>query len=71
MSGREVCPEDIYGQQEIHINGDVTLAFQHYLYLTEVYCSTRTHHDDVAFRVTILTTVFAAGSVHVHRGQGQ
>ncbi|KAM3609247.1 uncharacterized protein V6R79_011816 [Siganus canaliculatus] len=35
VSGREVCPEDIYGQQEIHINGDVALAFQHYLYLTE------------------------------------
>lgn len=35
MSGREVCPEDIYGQQEIHINGDVTLAFQNYLYLTQ------------------------------------
>ncbi|XP_029953161.1 protein-glucosylgalactosylhydroxylysine glucosidase [Salarias fasciatus] len=35
VSGREVCPQDIYGQQEIHINGDVTLAFQHYLYLTE------------------------------------
>ncbi|XP_036962943.1 protein-glucosylgalactosylhydroxylysine glucosidase isoform X1 [Acanthopagrus latus] len=35
VSGREVCPEDIYGQQEIHINGDVTLAFQRYLYLTE------------------------------------
>ncbi|CAB1322595.1 unnamed protein product [Coregonus sp. 'balchen'] len=38
VSGREVCPEDIYGQQEIHINGDVTLAFQHYLYLTQVSC---------------------------------
>lgn len=36
MSGREVCPDDVYGQQEIHINGDVTLAFQKYLYLTEV-----------------------------------
>ena len=36
LSGREVCPEDIYGQQEIHINGDVTLAFQNYLYLTDV-----------------------------------
>ncbi|XP_008310392.1 protein-glucosylgalactosylhydroxylysine glucosidase [Cynoglossus semilaevis] len=35
VSGREVCPEDIYGKQEIHINGDVALAFQHYLYLTE------------------------------------
>ncbi|KAF7659857.1 hypothetical protein LDENG_00292130 [Lucifuga dentata] len=35
VSGREVCPEDVYGQQEIHINGDVSLAFQHYLYLTE------------------------------------
>lgn len=35
VSGREVCPQDIYGQQEIHINGDVTLAFQHYLYLSE------------------------------------
>lgn len=37
VSGREVCPEDIYGKQEIHINGDVALAFQHYLYLTEVF----------------------------------
>lgn len=37
MSGREVCPEDVYGEQEIHINGDVALAFQHYLYLTEVF----------------------------------
>lgn len=36
VSGREVCPDDVYGQQEIHINGDVTLAFQNYLYLTEV-----------------------------------
>ncbi|XP_029009026.1 protein-glucosylgalactosylhydroxylysine glucosidase [Betta splendens] len=35
VSGREVCPEDVYGQQEIHINGDITMAFQHYLYLTE------------------------------------
>ncbi|XP_031420514.1 protein-glucosylgalactosylhydroxylysine glucosidase isoform X2 [Clupea harengus] len=35
VSGREVCPEDIYGQQEIHINGDVIHAFQHYYYLTQ------------------------------------
>uniref|UniRef100_UPI003AAA9432 protein-glucosylgalactosylhydroxylysine glucosidase isoform X1 n=2 Tax=Centroberyx gerrardi TaxID=166262 RepID=UPI003AAA9432 len=35
VSGREVCPNDIYGQQEIHINGDVTLAFQNYLYFTQ------------------------------------
>ncbi|XP_062318449.1 protein-glucosylgalactosylhydroxylysine glucosidase isoform X1 [Osmerus eperlanus] len=35
VSGREVCPEDIYGKQEIHINGDITLAFQNYLYLTQ------------------------------------
>lgn len=31
-----MCPDDVYGQQEIHINGDVALAFQNYLYLTEV-----------------------------------
>ncbi|KAI4903123.1 hypothetical protein NFI96_015696 [Prochilodus magdalenae] len=35
VSGQEVCPEDIYGQQEIHINGDVILAFQQYFYLTQ------------------------------------
>ncbi|XP_061892002.1 protein-glucosylgalactosylhydroxylysine glucosidase [Entelurus aequoreus] len=35
VSGREMCPEDIYGEQEIHINGDVALAFQNYYYLTE------------------------------------
>ncbi|XP_068170245.1 protein-glucosylgalactosylhydroxylysine glucosidase isoform X2 [Antennarius striatus] len=34
-SGREMCPEPIYGQQEIHINGDISLAFQLYLYLTQ------------------------------------
>nr|XP_057931529.1 protein-glucosylgalactosylhydroxylysine glucosidase isoform X2 [Doryrhamphus excisus] len=35
VTGREMCPDDIYGQQEIHINGDVALAFQNYYYLTE------------------------------------
>ncbi|KAM4846548.1 protein-glucosylgalactosylhydroxylysine glucosidase isoform 2-T2 [Thomomys bottae] len=32
-SGLEVCPEDIYGVQELHVNGAVVLAFQLY-YLT-------------------------------------
>lgn len=36
VSGQEVCPMDSYGKQEIHINGDVALAFRHYLYLTQV-----------------------------------
>ncbi|XP_019712709.1 protein-glucosylgalactosylhydroxylysine glucosidase isoform X3 [Hippocampus comes] len=35
MSGREMCADDIYGEQEIHINGDIALAFQNYYYLTE------------------------------------
>jgi hypothetical protein len=35
-SGLEVCPEDIYGAQEIHINGAVVLAFQLYYYTTQV-----------------------------------
>lgn len=34
-SGREVCPEDIYGTQEIHINGAVVLAFQLYYHATQ------------------------------------
>uniref|UniRef100_A0A8D2BDK3 Protein-glucosylgalactosylhydroxylysine glucosidase n=1 Tax=Sciurus vulgaris TaxID=55149 RepID=A0A8D2BDK3_SCIVU len=34
-SGLEVCPEDIYGAQEIHINGAVLLAFQLYYYTTQ------------------------------------
>ncbi|XP_057173312.1 protein-glucosylgalactosylhydroxylysine glucosidase isoform X1 [Ursus arctos] len=34
-SGLEVCPEDIYGTQEIHINGAVLLAFQLYYYTTQ------------------------------------
>lgn len=37
-SGLEVCPEDIYGTQEIHINGAVVLAFQLYYYTTQVRC---------------------------------
>ncbi|XP_061077729.1 protein-glucosylgalactosylhydroxylysine glucosidase isoform X1 [Conger conger] len=35
VTGTEVCPVDIYGKQEIHINGDVIMAFQTYLYLTQ------------------------------------
>ncbi|XP_076847033.1 protein-glucosylgalactosylhydroxylysine glucosidase [Brachyhypopomus gauderio] len=35
VSGHEMCPVDIYGKQEIHVNGDVTLAFRLYLYLTQ------------------------------------
>ncbi|XP_031244629.1 protein-glucosylgalactosylhydroxylysine glucosidase isoform X2 [Mastomys coucha] len=34
-TGLEVCPEDIYGTQEIHINGAVALAFQLYYYYTQ------------------------------------
>lgn len=52
VSGREVCPEDIYGEQEIHINGDVTLAFQHYLYLTQdLSMFTDGHGSDVIWGV--------------------
>uniref|UniRef100_A0A671S6Y5 Protein-glucosylgalactosylhydroxylysine glucosidase n=1 Tax=Sinocyclocheilus anshuiensis TaxID=1608454 RepID=A0A671S6Y5_9TELE len=35
VTGRDVCPEDIYAEQELHINGDVVLAFQQYFYLTQ------------------------------------
>ncbi|XP_030805357.1 protein-glucosylgalactosylhydroxylysine glucosidase [Camarhynchus parvulus] len=34
-TGREVCPEEIYGAQEIHITGDVVMAFEQY------YCTTQ------------------------------
>ncbi|NXJ09371.1 PGGHG glucosidase, partial [Odontophorus gujanensis] len=34
-TGREVCPEDIYGAQEIHISGDVLMAFEQYYYTTQ------------------------------------
>ncbi|XP_003354465.2 protein-glucosylgalactosylhydroxylysine glucosidase isoform X2 [Sus scrofa] len=34
-SGLEVCPEAIYGTQEIHINGAVVLAFQLYYHMTQ------------------------------------
>ncbi|XP_029412679.1 protein-glucosylgalactosylhydroxylysine glucosidase isoform X4 [Nannospalax galili] len=34
-TGLEVCPEDIYGTQEIHINGAVVLAFQLYYHTTQ------------------------------------
>ncbi|NXX48698.1 PGGHG glucosidase, partial [Tricholaema leucomelas] len=33
-TGREVCPEEIYGAQEIHITGDVLMAFEQYYYTT-------------------------------------
>ncbi|XP_004389457.2 protein-glucosylgalactosylhydroxylysine glucosidase [Trichechus manatus latirostris] len=34
-SGLEVCPEAIYGVQEVHINGAVVLAFELYYYTTQ------------------------------------
>ncbi|KYO41605.1 acid trehalase-like protein 1 [Alligator mississippiensis] len=34
-TGREVCPEEVYGAQEIHITGDVLLAFEQYYHLTQ------------------------------------
>ncbi|XP_055987798.1 protein-glucosylgalactosylhydroxylysine glucosidase isoform X1 [Sorex fumeus] len=34
-SGREVCPEDVYGTQEIHVNGAVVLAFELYYHTTQ------------------------------------
>ncbi|KAK2520507.1 Athl1 [Columba livia] len=40
-TGREVCPEEIYGTQEIHITGDVLMAFEQY------YCTTQ---DQQLFR---------------------
>lgn len=35
-TGREVCPEEIYGAQEIHVTGDVLMAFEQYYYTTQV-----------------------------------
>ncbi|XP_054684386.1 protein-glucosylgalactosylhydroxylysine glucosidase isoform X3 [Grus americana] len=40
-TGREVCPEEIYGDQEIHVTGDVLMAFEQY------YCTTQ---DQKLFR---------------------
>lgn len=35
VTGCEVCPEEVYGREEVHINGDVLLAFQQYFYVTQ------------------------------------
>ncbi|XP_073419378.1 protein-glucosylgalactosylhydroxylysine glucosidase isoform X1 [Dendrobates tinctorius] len=35
LTGYEVCPEKIYGDQEIHINGDVLMMFRQYYYMTK------------------------------------
>ncbi|XP_037373210.1 protein-glucosylgalactosylhydroxylysine glucosidase [Talpa occidentalis] len=34
-SGLEVCPEGVYGAQELHVNGAVVLAFQLYYHATQ------------------------------------
>ncbi|NXJ68026.1 PGGHG glucosidase, partial [Rostratula benghalensis] len=34
-TGREVCPEEIYGAQEIHVTGDVLMAFEQYFCATQ------------------------------------
>ncbi|KAG9465936.1 hypothetical protein GDO78_017504 [Eleutherodactylus coqui] len=35
LTGYEVCPEKIYGDQEIHINGDVLMIFKQYYHMTK------------------------------------
>ncbi|XP_074854059.1 protein-glucosylgalactosylhydroxylysine glucosidase isoform X3 [Carettochelys insculpta] len=35
VTGREVCHEAIYGAEEVHINGDVLLAFEQYYHATQ------------------------------------
>ncbi|KAM4722238.1 protein-glucosylgalactosylhydroxylysine glucosidase [Rhinophrynus dorsalis] len=35
LTGNEVCPEEIYGDQEIHINGDVLLSFKQFYHTTK------------------------------------
>ncbi|XP_078271342.1 protein-glucosylgalactosylhydroxylysine glucosidase isoform X2 [Rhinoraja longicauda] len=35
VTGYEVCNEDIYGLKEIHINSDISFAFQQYFHLTQ------------------------------------
>ncbi|XP_040265771.1 protein-glucosylgalactosylhydroxylysine glucosidase [Bufo bufo] len=35
LTGHEVCPEKIYGDQEIHINGDVLMAFKQYYHMSK------------------------------------
>ncbi|XP_063801146.1 protein-glucosylgalactosylhydroxylysine glucosidase isoform X2 [Pseudophryne corroboree] len=35
VTGCEVCPEKIYGEQEIHINGDVLMTFKQYYQMTK------------------------------------
>ncbi|XP_074951424.1 protein-glucosylgalactosylhydroxylysine glucosidase isoform X2 [Phalacrocorax aristotelis] len=40
-TGLEVCPEEVYGAQEIHVTGDVLMAFEQY------YCTTQ---DQKLFR---------------------
>ncbi|KAM9302159.1 protein-glucosylgalactosylhydroxylysine glucosidase [Gastrophryne carolinensis] len=35
VTGLEVCPEKIYGDEEIHINGDVVMAFKQYYEITK------------------------------------
>lgn len=50
-SGLEVCPEAIYGTQEIHVNGAVVLAFQQYYHTTQVRCPCA-HRGDPPHRMT-------------------
>ncbi|KAF4094827.1 protein-glucosylgalactosylhydroxylysine glucosidase-like [Onychostoma macrolepis] len=35
VTGQDVCPVDILIKEQLHINGDVALAFQQYFYLTQ------------------------------------
>lgn len=35
VSGLEVCPEEVYGRNEIHISGDIVLALKQYYHVTK------------------------------------
>lgn len=72
VSGREVCPEDVYGQQEIHINGDVALAFQQYFYLTQaIQLGNRVFCLSACASVLVTLVLFVPGLVGVLRGSRQ
>ncbi|KAK2081163.1 hypothetical protein P7K49_040278 [Saguinus oedipus] len=52
VSGLEVCPEDIYGAQEVHVNGAVVLAFELYYQATQVRRGVPTIPASVARQLT-------------------
>lgn len=56
LSGYEVCPEEVYGRNEIHVNGDIAFAAHQYYLLTNDSKWLQTYGYDIIYQTALFWT---------------